>query len=53
MIKLFNSLPLSLRNEQNDTRFKKGLRKFLVNKEYYSVQEYFNDDSKELFCFNM
>lgn len=40
-IKLFNSLPADLKNINNLLRFKKELKKFLVNKSIYSLNEFF------------
>lgn len=43
-IKLFNKLPATLKTEHNLAKFKKVLRAFLVEKEYYSLNDYFNDE---------
>lgn len=39
-IKLFNSLPPQFKSEPDVGRFRRGLRSFLVTKEFYSVHEF-------------
>jgi hypothetical protein len=46
-ITLFNALPLKLKNEQRVNVFKRDLKGFLLNKEYYSVRDYLLDPNKE------
>jgi hypothetical protein len=44
VVKLFNSLQNSIKAESIEARFNSKLRSFLESKEYYSVQEYLNDN---------
>uniref|UniRef100_A0A1B6K909 Reverse transcriptase domain-containing protein n=1 Tax=Homalodisca liturata TaxID=320908 RepID=A0A1B6K909_9HEMI len=39
-ISLFNSLPQYLKNVKEPNKFKSQLKKYLIQKEYYSVQDY-------------
>jgi len=38
--KIYNSLPLTIKNINSITKFKKTLKNFLLDKAYYSVEEY-------------
>lgn len=42
-IKLFNCLPKSLKLETDTDKFSRGVKNFLISKEYYSVQDFLND----------
>lgn len=42
-VNLFNKLPAELKNIQNVNMFKNKLRAMLLNKAYYSIDEYCND----------
>lgn len=42
-IKLYNKLPTMIKKEEKTNIFLKKLRQFLINKCYYSVNEYLND----------
>jgi hypothetical protein len=46
-IKLFNSLPLSIKQVVHDlNKFKHKLKKFLILNSFYSVEEYLDRDNK-------
>lgn len=44
-IKVFNKLPDSLKNETSDTKFLRALKNILINKAYYSINEFINDNN--------
>ena len=41
--KLYNKLPKCIRSEENVSHFKKKLFLFLVEKTYYSIEDFLND----------
>ena len=43
-IVLYNKLPNHLKNEENDSKFKKSLKRLLVENAFYSIKEYLNCD---------
>jgi hypothetical protein len=43
---IFFLLPPSLRNIKNDTFFKNLFKKILIGKEYYEVQEFYENNTK-------
>lgn len=43
-IKIYNHIPNSIKNSDNLKLFNKSLKKILINKCYYSLQDFFNDD---------
>ena len=42
-IKIINKLPDEIKNISNNNKFKMELKKLLLPKAYYSINEYFND----------
>ncbi|KAK9511557.1 hypothetical protein O3M35_000190 [Rhynocoris fuscipes] len=42
-VNMFNSLPQKIKNQNRNKIFKRKLKHFLINKEYYSIDEYIND----------
>lgn len=42
-IKLFNALPTNLRQESEIRKFRNNLKRFLIEKEYYTVQDLLNN----------
>jgi hypothetical protein len=41
-IRVFNHLPISIKSTANETKvFKKALKRFLLNKSFYSTDEFF------------
>jgi hypothetical protein len=46
-IVLFNSLPLGIKTVAHNTnKFKHELKKFLIENQFYSVEEYIDSDTK-------
>jgi hypothetical protein len=44
-IRIFNKLPNNIKNEPNQTKFIKILKQFPVEKTYYTVEEYLQDNN--------
>jgi hypothetical protein len=45
-VTLFNSLPLGIKEEANNTnKFKHEMKKFLLKNPFYSIEEYLNKDA--------
>jgi hypothetical protein len=40
--KIFNGLPIELKNEMNLNAFKRKLKRYLLRNVFYSLQEFFN-----------
>jgi hypothetical protein len=40
-IRIYNNLPLSIRNLQNIIKFKQALKRFLLTGSFYSLNEYY------------
>jgi hypothetical protein len=45
MIKIHNNLPNSIKNQEKTTIFTKQLKTFLINKCFYTIREYFEDNT--------
>ena len=41
-LKIFNHLPINIKNAANLNAFKKALKIFLINNEFYFIQDFFN-----------
>jgi hypothetical protein len=41
--KIFNGLPIELKNEMNINVFKRKLKGYLLSNVFYSLQEFFNE----------
>jgi hypothetical protein len=44
--KIYDNLPIILRNIKNETLFENLLKKILINKEYYDVGSFFSEHNK-------
>lgn len=49
-IKVFNKIPVEIKDTNNFNIFKNRLNRFLLTKSYYTLQEFFEDKSKYLPC---
>lgn len=43
LIKIYNHLPNHIKNIEKSSIFSKELKRFLINKNYYNLEEFFND----------